>query len=77
MILLYLSMSPRPVEDDMKAGDMVRSRKDSRYGLVFKLGVPNRVLILWQGIGCSRTWVWDCSLITGVEHELMMWKGAK
>jgi hypothetical protein len=61
----------------VKLGDWVRSRKDSRYGIVVKFGVPNRVLVLWQGMGCSHTWVWDCSLVVGVENELLAWKGAK
>jgi len=63
----------------MKAGDWVRSKKDSRYGVIIKFGVPQeqRVLVLWQGMGCSHTWVWHSSLVAGVEDELLMWKGAK
>jgi len=63
----------------VKAGDWVRSKKDSRYGVVIKFGVPqdHRVLVLWQGMGCSHTWVWDSSLVAGVEGELLAWKGAK
>ena len=64
----------------MKAGDWVRSKKDSRYGVVIKLGRsqrPAQALVLWQGMGCSHTWVWHSSLVAGVEDELLMWKGAK
>ena len=48
----------------MKAGDWVRSKKDSRYGIIIKVGVPQeqRVLVLWQGMDCSQTWVWHTSL---------------
>jgi hypothetical protein len=61
----------------VKVGDWVRSKKDSRHGLVIESGHPNRVLILWQGMDCRRTWEWDFSLVAGVEDELMIWKGAK
>ena len=63
----------------MKAGDWVRSKKDSRYGIIIKFGVPQeqRALVLWQGMSCSHTWVWHSSLVAGVEDELLAWKGAK
>jgi hypothetical protein len=63
----------------VKVGDWVRSKKDSRYGVVIKFGVPHtqRVLVLWQGMDCSQTWVWHTSLVAGVEDELLAWKGAK
>ncbi len=63
----------------MNVGDWVRSKKDSRYGVVIKFGVPHaqRVLVLWQGIDCKQTWVWDSTLVAGVEDELLMWKGGE
>jgi|TARA_R110002020_G_C16278323_1_gene771629 hypothetical protein len=63
----------------VKAGDWVREKRDSRYGIIIKFGSPHaqRVLVLWQGMDCSLTWVWDYTLVAGVEDELLAWKGAK